>query len=147
MCDALGIATELCATKDDAGPGFLSWFSRLVISQRESTWLFLASGAVIQLQLGNELILVSSAAPRPAREKHCVENRQLSSPTSPPPALTPRCAGASGDRPDLPADNWTAPSTAEPVTAAAIGSVVGSFAGAAAAMRSDSIARQQERKN
>jgi len=46
----------------------------------------------------------------------------------PPPALTPPSAGTSGDRPDLPADDWTAPSTAKPVAAAAIGSVVGSLA-------------------
>jgi len=65
----------------------------------------------------------------------------------PPPALRPPSADTSGDRPDLPADDWTVPSTAEPVAASAIGSVVGPFAGAAAAMRSDCIARQQEQKN
>src|SRR5229473_6920568 len=35
----------------------------------------------------------------------------------PPPALTPPSAGTSGDRPDLPADDWTAPSTTKPVAA------------------------------
>jgi len=84
---------------------------------------------------------------RRARETRCVENRRLSSPTIPPSALTAPCAGTSGDRPDLPADDWTAPSAAKPVAAAAIGSVVGSFAGAGAAMRSDSTVRQQEQKN
>jgi hypothetical protein len=84
---------------------------------------------------------------RRACETRYVENRRLSSPTIPPPALTPPCAGTSGDRPDLPADDWTAPYTVEPVAAAAIGSVVGSFAGAGAAMRSDRIVRQQEHKN
>ena len=82
---------------------------------------------------------------RRARKARCVENRRLSSPTIPPPALTPPCAGTSGDRPDLPADDWTAPPTAEPVAAAAIGLVVDSFAGAA--MQSDGIATQQEQKN
>jgi hypothetical protein len=47
----------------------------------------------------------------------------------------------------LPADDWAAPSTVEPVAAAAIGSVLGIFAGAGAAMRSDRIVRQQEHKN
>jgi len=102
---------------------------------------------MIQLLLGDELILVSSAARSRAPETRCLENRQLLSPTIPPPAPTPRCAGASGDRPDLPADDWTAPSIAEPVAAAAIGSAVGSFAGAGAAMRSDCIVGQQEQNN
>ena len=139
-------AAELYATKNDAGPPFLSWFNDLVISYRE-TRLFFAPGGMIQLLLGDELILVSSAAPSRARETSGVGNRRLLSPAIPPPALTPRCAGTSGDRPDLPADDWTAPSSVEPVAAAAIGSVVGSFAGAGAAMRSDSIVRQQEHKN
>ncbi len=84
---------------------------------------------------------------RRARETRCVENRQLVSPTIPPPALTSPCAGTFGDRPDLPADDWTTPSTTEPVAAAAIGSVVGSFASAGAAMRSDRIVRQQEQNS
>ena len=84
---------------------------------------------------------------RRACETRYVENRRLSSPTSPPTALTPPCAGTPGDRPDLPAHDWTAPSTAEPVAAAAIGSVVGSFESAGAAMRSDSVIRQQEQKS
>ena len=139
-------ATELYTTKNDAGPPFLSRFSGLVISYRE-TKLFFASAEMIQRQLGGEFILVPSAGPSRVRETRRVENRRLSSPTIPPPAPTPRCAGTSGDRPDLPADDWAAPSTVEPVAAAAIGSVVGSFAGAGAAMRSDRIVRQQEHKN
>jgi hypothetical protein len=82
---------------------------------------------------------------RRARETRCVKNRQLSSPTIPPPAPPP-CAGTSGDRPDLPADDWTAPSTAEPVAAAAIVSVVGSFAGAGAATRSEAIASSDNKR-
>jgi len=147
ISDTLGLATELCATKNDAGSRFLSWFSRLAILRRETTQPFFAPGEMIQLQLGDELILVSTAAPSRARETRRAENRRLSSPIIPPPALTPRCAGASGDRPDLPADDYSAPSTAEPVAAAAIGSVVGSFASAGDAMRCDSILRQQEQKN
>ena len=139
-------ATELRTTNNGDGPPFLSWFSGLVISYR-GTKLFFASGEMIQLQLANELILLSGIAPSRARETRCVENRQLLSPTIPPPAPTPRCAGTSGDRPDLPADDWAAPSTVEPVAAAAIGSVLGIFAGAGAAMRSDRIVRQQEHKN
>jgi hypothetical protein len=139
-------ATELGATNNDAGPPFLSWFSGLVISYRE-TKLFFASGEMIQPQLANELVLVSSAAPSRPRETRCVKNRRASSPTIPPPAPPPPCAGTYGDRPDLPADDWTAPSVAEPVAAAAVGSAVASFAGAGAAMRSDSIVRQQEHKN
>ena len=140
-------ATELYTTKNDAGPPFLSLFSKLVILLRETTQLFFAPGGTIPLLLGDELILVSSAARSRAPETRCLENRQLLSATIPPPAPTPRCAGASGDRPDLPADDWTAPSIAEPVAAAAIGSAVGSFSAAGAAMRSDCIVRQQEQKN
>jgi hypothetical protein len=77
----------------------------------------------------------------------CTENRPFSGPAIRPPALTPECAGASGDRSDLSADDWTALPIAEPVAAAAIGSAVGSFADAGAAMRSDSIVPQQEQKN
>jgi hypothetical protein len=144
--DNCRVATELYTTNNGAGLPFLSWFSGLVISHRE-TKLFFASGEMIQLQLPNEFILLSGTAPSRARETRCVENRQLLSPTIPPPAPTPRCAGASGDRPDLPADDWTAPSIAEPVAAAAIGSAVGSFSAAGAAMRSDRIVRQQEQNN
>jgi hypothetical protein len=135
---------ELYTTKNDAGPVFLSWFGGLVIWRQEPK-LFFTPGGMIQLALGDELLLVSSAAPICTRETRCTENRRFSGPAIPPPAPTPRCAGTSGDRPDLPADDWTAPCTAEPVAAAAIGLVAGSFADAA--MRSDSIAPQQEQKN
>jgi hypothetical protein len=138
-------ATELYTTNNSAGPPFLSWFSGLVISCRE-TKLFFAPGGMTQLLLGDEPIWVSRAAPSRARETRCVENRELSSPTIPPPA-TPRCAGTSDDRPDLRADDWTAPCTAEPVAAAAIGSAVGSFFAAGAAMRRDCIVRQQEQNS
>jgi hypothetical protein len=117
------------------------------MSRREITRLFPAPRKVIQFQLSDQLMLVSCAAPSRARETGRTKNRRFSGPTIPPPAPTPRCAGTSGDRPDLPADDWTAPCTAESVAMAAIGSVVGSFAGAGTAMRSDGIARQQEQKN
>jgi hypothetical protein len=90
---------------------------------------------------------VSNAAPSRARKTRRTENRRLSRLAIPPPALTARCAGTSDDRPDLPADDWTAPPTHEPVAAAAIESAVGSFSGASAVMRRDSIVRQKERKN
>lgn len=137
---------ELYTTKNDAGPVFLSWFVGLVI-WRQKPKLFFTPGGMIQLPPSDELLLVSSAAPICTRETRCTENRRFSGPAIPPPAPTPRCAGTSGDRPDLPADDWTAPCTAEPVAAAAIGLVVGSFAGAGAAMRGDSITRQKEQKN
>ena len=82
----------------------------------------------------------TDATPNRARKMSRVENRRL----IPPPALTLRCAGTSGDRPDLPADDWTAPRTAEPVAAAAIGSVVGSFSDASASILSDGIVEQRE---
>jgi len=119
-------------------------FSGPVISWR-TTKPFFASGEMIQLQLPNELILLSGTVPSRARETRCTENRRLSCPAIPTRALTPPCAGTSDDRPALPADDWTAPPTAEPVAAAAIGLVVDSFAGAA--MQSDGIATQQEQKN
>ena len=135
---------ELYTTNNDAGPVFLSWFGGLVIWRPKPNLFF---GGIIQLPPGDQLLLVFSAAPICTRETRCTENRRFSGPAIPPPAPTPRCAGTSGDRPDLPADDWTAPCTAEPVAAAAIGLVVGSFAGAGAAMQSDSIAPQQEQKN
>ena len=138
--------TELYTTKRDASPVFLSWFGGLVIG-RQKPKLFFTPGGMIQLPLGDELLPVSSAAPICTREMRCTENRQFSSAAIPPPAPTPRCAGTSGDRPDLPTDDWTAPCTAELVAAAAIGLVVGSFVGAGAAMQSDSIASQKEQKN
>jgi hypothetical protein len=138
--------TELYTTKHDAGPAFLSWFGGLAIWHQEPK-LFFAPVGMIQLPLGDELILVYRAAPSRARETRCAGNRRLSGPAIPPRALTPPCAGTSDDRPDLPADDWTPPPTTEPVAAAATGLVVGSFAGAGVAMRSDSIAAQQEQKN
>ena len=137
--------TKLRASKNHAGTQFLSRLSRLVILRRKITQSFPAPCKVIQFQLNDKLILVSGAAPSRARETRCTESCRLSSTAIPPPALT--CPGTSDDRPDLRADNWTAPCTAEPVAAAAIGLVVGSFAGAGAAMRSNRIARQQKRKN
>ncbi len=74
-------ATELYTTKNDAGPPFLSRFSGLVISYRE-TKLFFASAEMIQRQLGGEFILVPSAGPSRVRETRRVENRRLSSPLS-----------------------------------------------------------------
>jgi hypothetical protein len=132
---------ELYTTKNDAGR-----FGALVI-WRQKPKFFFTPGGMIQLPQGDELLLISSAAPICTRATPCTENRRFSGPAIPAPAPTPRCAGTSGDRPDLPADDWTAPCTAEPVAAAAIGLVVGSFAGAGAAMQSDGIAPQQEQKN
>jgi len=140
-------ARKLRSSTNHAGTQFLSRLSRLVISRREITRLFPAPRKVIQFQLSDRLMLVSCAAPSRARETGRTKNRRFSGPTIPPPAPTHRCAGTSGDRPDLPTDDWTAPCFAEPVAAAAIGLVVGSFAGAGAAMQSDSIAPQQEQKN
>jgi hypothetical protein len=138
------LGPELYTTKNDAGPALLSWFSGLVIWHQEPK-LFFAPVGMIQLPLGDELFLASSAAPIRTRETRCAGNRPFSGSAMPPPAATPECAGASDDQPDLPADDWTAPCIGEPVAAAGIGLVVGSSAGAA--MRSDSIALQQERKN
>jgi type IV secretion system protein VirD4 len=140
-------AARLRPSKNHASTRFLTRLSRLVISRREITRLLPAPCKVIQFQLSDQLIPVSSAAPSRARETRCTENRRLLGTAIPPPALAPRCAGTSDDRPDLRADDWTAPCTAEPGAAAAIGSAVGSFVGAGAAMRSDGIARQQEQKN
>ena len=140
-------ATKLRALKHHAGTRFLSRFSRLVISRRKITRLFPALCKVIQFQLTDKLTPVSRASLSRARETHCTENRRFSGPAIPPPAPTPRCAGTSGDRPDLPTDDWTAPCIAETVAAAAIGLVVGPFAGAGTATRSDSTAPQQEQKN
>jgi hypothetical protein len=139
--------TKLRASKNHAGTQFLSRLSRLVILRRKITQSFPAPCKVIQFQLTDKLTPVSCASLSRAGETRCVENRRLSGPAIPPRALTPPCAGTSDDRPDLSADDWTAPPTTEPVAAAAIGLVVGSFAGAGAAMRSDSIAPQQEQKN
>jgi len=65
----------------------------------------------------------------------------------PPPALTPPSAGTSGDRPDLPADDWTPPFTAEQVLAAAIGPVVGSLADAGTGMSGKRVVRRREQDN
>jgi hypothetical protein len=124
--DMLATANELCATNDDAGRRLLFWLSRLMISRQETASLFRASGEAMKLPPG-----VASIRAHKAR---CFEDRRLSTRTSPPPALTPPGAGASGDRPDLPADDWTALSLTAPVAAAAIGSVVGPPAGERASM-------------
>jgi hypothetical protein len=125
VSDMLVTVTELCAANNDAGHRLLFWFSRLTISPRETAPLFRASGEAMQLPPGDELIPVSGVAPIRAHKARCFEDRRLSSRTPPPPALTLPGAGASGDRPDLPADDWTALSLTAPVAAAAIGSVVG----------------------
>ena len=98
----------------------------------------------IKIEQNKTRASATDATPNRARKMSRVENRRLSRPTIPPPALTLRCAGTSGDRPDLPADDWTAPRTAEPVAAAAIGSVVGSFSDASASILSDGIVEQRE---
>jgi hypothetical protein len=123
--NALGTATELCATNDDAGHRLLFWLSRLMTSRQETAPLFRASGEAMQLPPGDELIRVSAVTPIRAHKARCFEDRRLPSRTPPAPALTLPGAGASGDRPDLPADDWTALSLTPPVAAAAIGSVVG----------------------
>ena len=100
------------------------------------------------------LRLAIKRASNDPRDHSCAQAEQVArqwalrlSNYQPPPALTPPSEDTSDDRPDLPADDWTVPPIAEPVAASAIGSVVGSFAGVAAALRSDSIARQKEQKN
>ena len=65
----------------------------------------------------------------------------------PPAALTPPSAGTSGDRPDLPADDWTAPFTAEPVVAAAIGPIVRSLVDAGTGMSGNRVVLRREQNN
>ena len=133
--------TELYMTKNDASLVFLSWFNGLVEHQEPKR--FFAPAGMIRLPLGDELFLVSSTAPIRTR----TGNRRLPGRGTPPPALTLLCAGICDDRPDLPADDWAAPPTTEPVAAAPIGSAFGSFAGAGAAVRGHRVIRQKERKN
>jgi hypothetical protein len=146
VSDMPGAATELCAPKNDACPWFLSRRSRLINSRQQITQVFLAFGEVIQLPL-SELILVSGAMPSRAHSGSNFNDGRLSRLTLPHLALTSPGAGNSGDRLDLPADDWTVPSTAKPVAAAAMGSVAGSLASEEVDMRGNGAAPQREQKN
>jgi hypothetical protein len=137
--DVLATANELCATNDDAGHRLLFWLSRLMTSRQETASLFRASGEAMPLPSGVASIRAHKAC--------CFGDRRLSGRTPPPPALTPPDADVSGahvsgDRPDLPADDWTALSLTAPVAAAAIGSVVGPPAGERADMPRSRATRQ-----
>jgi hypothetical protein len=144
-CDALWTATELASTENHASDRSLSSFSRLTISRRKTVLWFLAS-KLNQLPPGDEFVLASDVAPIRSYETRCWEDRRPSSHTPPPPAPTPPSSGASGDRLDLPADDWTAHALTAPVAAAAIGPVGGPPAGARAGIPNIRVPQQNKQE-
>ena len=59
LSDALGIATELRATKNYAGHRLSPWLGHLMVSRQETTRPLLTAGEVMQLPPSDEPVLVS----------------------------------------------------------------------------------------
>src|SRR5262249_10853277 len=115
-------ATKLRESKHHAGTRSLSWLSRAVVSRQKITRLSPGSLQGDPISAEPQPHPGFPRRPAPCSQPPLHENPQPLGPRHPPLAPTARCAGTSDDRPDLPADDWTAPPITEPVAAAAIGS-------------------------
>ena len=108
VSDALGIATELRAMKNYAGPRLSPWLGHLMVSRQETSRPLLTTGEVMQLPPTDELVLVSACHPIRAKKAQYYEDRRLKARILKPPSLTNVSEGTSGDRPDQEADDWSA---------------------------------------
>jgi type IV secretion system protein VirD4 len=87
VSDALGTATEIRAMKNYAGHRLSPWLGHLMVSRQETARPLLTPGEVMQLPVGDELVLVSGCLPIRARKARYYEDIRLTERVLTPPAL------------------------------------------------------------
>jgi type IV secretion system protein VirD4 len=77
VSDALGTATEIRDSWNDAGHRLSPWLGHLMGSRQETAQPLLTPGEVMQLQTTDEIVRVSGCPPIRARKARYFEDRQL----------------------------------------------------------------------
>jgi type IV secretion system protein VirD4 len=126
VSDALGATAGLRAINNYAGHRLPPWLGHIMVSRHETARPPLTPGEVMQLPLGDELVLVSSIPPIRAWKARYYKDRRLASRILPPPVLPN--AGNSGSRHVTQANDWTPLPDPNPDTATADESAAGSLA-------------------
>ena len=119
VSDALGTATEIRDARNYAGHRLSPWLGHLMISRQETARPLLTPGEIMQLPLGDELVLVSGLFPIRVGKARYFEDRQLQARVIPPPQPT---VFDLQRQPAGPTDDWTG-STAEDSGTARAGSL------------------------
>jgi type IV secretion system protein VirD4 len=110
VSDALGTATEMKAMKNYAGHRLSPWLGHLMVSRSETARPLLTPGEVMQLPLGDEIVMLAGTPPIRAKKARYFEDPRMNERILAPPAL----AAASGK-----ADDWTALPLPPPASSAA----------------------------
>jgi type IV secretion system protein VirD4 len=87
VSDALGTATEMRAMKNYAGHRLSPWLGHLMVSRQETARPLLTPGEVMQLPLGDELVLVSGVPPIRAKKARYFEDPRLTERVLAPPVV------------------------------------------------------------
>ncbi|MEN3288396.1 MAG: type secretion system protein VirD4 [Bradyrhizobium sp.] len=114
VSDALGTATEMRAMKNYAGHRLSPWLGHLMVSRQETARPLLTPGEVMQLPVGDELVLVSGVPPIRAKKAKYFADRRLAERVLPPPKLIGADADvdvSSNDWSDLPVIAGSSPAT------------------------------------
>lgn len=120
ISDALGTATEQRAMRNYAGHRLSPWLAHVMVSRQETSRPLLTPGEVMQLDPGDELVLVAGLAPIRAKKLKYFEDRNFASRVLPAPPLS---ATAYTDRPAATTDDWSGRVAAPvPASAAAVAS-------------------------
>jgi type IV secretion system protein VirD4 len=100
VSDALGTATEMRAMKNYAGHRLSPWLGHLMVSRQETARPLLTPGEVMQLPLGDELVLVSGVPPIRAKKARYFEDPRLTERVLAPPVVREQNGTA-------PPDDWS----------------------------------------
>ena len=100
VSDALGTATEMRAMKNYAGHRLSPWLGHLMVSRQETARPLLTPGEVMQLPLGDELVLVSGVPPIRAKKARYFEDPRLTERVLAPPVVRKQNGTA-------PPDDWS----------------------------------------
>ena len=99
VSDALGTATEMRAMKNYAGHRLSPWLGHLMVSRQETARPLLTPGEIMQLPLGDELVLVSGVPPIRAKKARYFEDPRLTERVLAPPVVRKQNGTA-------PPDDW-----------------------------------------
>jgi type IV secretion system protein VirD4 len=99
VSDALGTATEMRAMKNYAGHRLSPWLGHLMVSRQETARPLLTPGEVMQLPLGDELVLVSGVPPIRVKKARYFEDPRLTERVLAPPVVRKQNGTA-------PPDDW-----------------------------------------
>lgn len=97
ISDALGTATEMRAMKNYAGHRLSPWLGHLMVSRTETARALLTPGEIMQLPVGDEIVMVAGVPPIRAEKARYYADRRLAERILAPPSSTPQGAARAGD--------------------------------------------------